>query len=268
MSDPDLALVLSGGGARAAYQVGVLRHLASRYPELAPGILTGVSAGGIIATCLASRAGRFGDSVDQLSELWRGLHIEDVFRVDAADLASRATRWGLRLVSGGAPGTPRARSLVDTAPLHDLLTSTLQPDSEGRIRAIERNLAASRLHAVALTASSYTTGQSVTWVQSVDGCGVMTWERQQRKSVDGCLRVDHVMASSALPFFFPAVKIDRAWYGDGGIRLTAPLSPAIHLGARKIDAFMRRDVERSVRSTTLEQLARHFGLIRRRLAIC
>ena len=103
VSDPELALVLTGGGAHAAYQVGFLRHLASRHPELAPGILTGVSAGGIIATCLASREGRFGDSVDQLSEPWRGLSTEDVFRVDAADLASRATRWGFRLVSGGVP---------------------------------------------------------------------------------------------------------------------------------------------------------------------
>jgi NTE family protein len=240
MSDAGLALVLSGGGARAAYQVGFLRHLASRHPELAPDILTGVSAGGIIATCLAAREGRFGDSIDQLNELWRSLRIEDVFRVDPGDLASRVTRWGFRLVSGGAPGTPRARSLVDTAPLRDLLTRTLKPDSEGRLPAIARNLAARTLHAVALTASSYTTGQSVTWVQSVEGCGVMTWERPQRKSLDGCLGVDHVMASSALPFFFPAVEINGAWYGDGGIRLTAPLSPAIHLGARKIIAVSTR----------------------------
>ncbi|MBI4266601.1 MAG: patatin-like phospholipase family protein [Acidobacteria bacterium] len=240
MSDPGLALVLSGGGARAAYQVGFLRHLASRYPDLAPGILTGVSAGGIIATCLASRDGRFGDAVERINRLWGSLRIEDVFRVDRGDLASRVTRWGFRLVSGGAPGTPRARSLVDTAPLRELLTRTLNPDSEGRLPAIAGNLAARTLHALALTASSYTTGQSLTWVQSLDGCGVMTWERPQRKSVDGCLGVDHVMASCALPFFFPAVEIDGAWYGDGGIRLTAPFSPAIHLGARKIIAISTR----------------------------
>jgi len=240
MSEPDLALVLSGGGARAAYQVGVLRHLASRHPDLAPGILTGVSAGGIIALCLASREGRFRDGVAELHELWRGLRIDNVFRVDRADLASRVTQWGLRLVSGGAPGTPRIRSLVDTSPLHELLTRALVPDSDGTFPGIARNLDARRLGAVALTASSYTTGQSVTWVQSVEGCGVLTWERPQRKSVNGCLRVDHVMASAALPFFFPAVQIDGAWYGDGGIRLTAPLSPAIHLGARKIIAVSTR----------------------------
>lgn len=240
MSDSGLALVLSGGGARAAYQVGFLKFLASRFPDLAPGILTGVSAGGIIATSLASREGRFGEAIDRLDDFWRGLRIEDVFRVDAGDLASHVTRWGFRLVSGGAPGTPRARSLVDTAPLRELLTRALKPDSDGSLPAIARNLAAHALQAVALTASSYTTGQSVTWVQSVEGCGVMTWERPQRKSVDGCLGIDHVMASSALPFFFPAVEIEDAWYGDGGIRLTAPLSPAIHLGARRIIAISTR----------------------------
>jgi len=239
-ADPGLALVLSGGGARAAYQVGFLKHLVSRYPDLAPGILTGVSAGGIIATHLASRDGSLRDAASHLHDLWRSLRIDDVFRVDPGDLATRVTRWGFRLVSGGAPGTPRARSLLDTAPLRELLTRTLKPDDEGRLPAIARNLAAGSLRAVALTASSYTTGQSVTWVQSVEGCGVMTWEQPQHRSVDGGLGIDHVMASSALPFFFPAVEIDRAWYGDGGIRLTAPLSPALNLGARRIIAISTR----------------------------
>jgi NTE family protein len=240
VTDPSLALVLSGGGARAAYQVGFLRHLASRFPDLAPGILTGVSAGGIIATCLAAREGGFAEAVEELYELWRALRIDDVFRVDPGDLASRVGRWSFRLVSGGVPGTPRTRSLLDTAPLRELLTRALKPDDEGRIASIGRNLAARRLHAVAITSSSYTTGQSVTWLESVDGYGVMTWERPQRKRIEGFLRVDHVMASSALPFFFPAVELDGAWYGDGGIRLTAPLSPAIHLGARKIIAVSTR----------------------------
>ena len=240
MKSPGLAVVLSGGGARAAYQVGLLKYLASKYPDLAPGVLTGVSAGGIIATSLASREGTFGEAVERLEELWRGLRTEDVFRVDPGDLAWRVTRWGVRLVSGGTPGTPRARSLLDTSPLRELLTRTLQPDGEGRLTAIDRNLAAGRLQAIALTASSYTTGQSVTWVQNADGCGIMTWERPQRQTAEGCLRIDHVMASSALPFFFPAVEVDGAWYGDGGIRLTAPLSPAIHLGARRIIAISTR----------------------------
>lgn len=240
MSDPHLALVLTGGGARAAYQVGFLRHLASRHPDLAPGIVTGVSAGGIIATTLAVREGGFGDAIDRLNDIWRDLRTEHVFRVDPGDLTSRVTRWGTRLVSGGVPGTPRARSLLDTAPLRDLLIQKLKPNEAGTFPALARNLEAGMLHALALTASSYTTGQSVTWVQDARGCGVLKGERPVRKSVERCLGVDHVMASSALPFFFPAIEIDGEWYGDGGIRLTAPLSPAIHLGAHKIIAISTR----------------------------
>ena len=235
-----LALVLSGGGARAAYQIGFLRHVATRFPDLAPGILTGVSAGGMIAAALASKDDSFADAVARLSGIWSGLQMEDVFRVDPADLASRVVRWGLRLVSGGAPGTPHARSLVDTSPLRTLLGNALQPDGSGTLPGIARNLHAGRLEAVALTASSYTTGQSVTWIESREGCGVLTWDGARRKSVTGCLRVDHVMASAALPIFFPAVEVDGAWYGDGGIRLTAPLSPAVNLGARRIFAVSTR----------------------------
>jgi NTE family protein len=231
--DADLALVLSGGGARAAYQVGFMRHLASHYPDLSPGILTGVSAGGIIATHLASRPGSFGESVAGLSKIWSELRMSDVFRTDAVGLASRVTRWGLRLVSGGAPGSPSVRSLVDTAPLHRGLIDTLGPQPDGTLPGIARNLQTNRLGAVALTASSYTTGQSVTWVESLDGDRA-AWQGPRGRSVPCHLRVDHVMASAALPFFFPAVEVDGAWYGDGGVRLTAPLSPAVHLGARRI----------------------------------
>jgi NTE family protein len=238
--DTDLALVLTGGGARGAYQVGVLRYLAEEYPDLAPGVLTGVSAGGIIATHLASQQRAFQESVTELTALWRNLRMRDVFRVNPIDLSSRAARWGLRLVGGGLPGSPHARSLVDTTPLRDLLTRTLRATPDGVIPGIARRLDAGALRAVTLTASSYSTGQSVTWVQNVDGCGVLTFEHPHRKSLSGSLQVDHVLASSALPFFFPAVNIDGSWYGDGGIRLTAPLSPAIHLGARRIIAVSTR----------------------------
>jgi NTE family protein len=108
------------------------------------------------------------------------------------------------------------------------------------IAGITRSLQAGWLRAIALTASSYTTGQSVTWVQNRDDCGIETWERPLRKSVTCGLGVEHVMATCALPFFFPAVKVGDAWYGDGGIRLTAPLSPAVHLGATRIIAVSTR----------------------------
>ena len=240
MTDPGLALILSGGGARAAYQVGFLRYLSGRHPDLAPGILTGVSAGGLIAALLASRPGDFAEAVDRLTQTWQHLRIEDVFRVDPKDLAARVSRWGFRLVSGGRPGSERVRSLVDTAPLGTLLDRVLAPQADGTFPGIADNLAARRLDAVALTASSYTTGQSVTWVQSRSGLDLLTLDGARRTAVSGRLRLDHVMASASLPFFFPAVAVDGAWYGDGGIRLTAPLSPAIQLGARRIIAVGTR----------------------------
>jgi NTE family protein len=235
----DLALMLSGGGARAAYQIGFLRVLAREFPEVVPGILTGVSAGGINAVYLAARQESMREKVESLAEVWAGIRIDDVFRVDLRDLASRSVRWGGRLLSGGTHLLPPARSLVNTAPLRDLLGRLFGAD-DGRILGIAQNLQAGWLRAVALTASSYSTGQSVTWVQTRKDFGIDTWERPQRKSVSCTLTVEHVMASASLPFLFPAVDIEGAWYGDGGIRLTAPLSPAVHLGARRIIAVSTR----------------------------
>lgn len=231
--------MLTGGGARAAYQVGVLRHLARTFPDLSPDVLTGVSAGGINAAYLAAHQHSFARNLENLVDIWSSLHIEDVFRVDLRDLASRTARWGGRLLSGGRSPMPLARSLVDTTPLRSLLERMLEAKS-GTIDGIARSLEDGWLRAVALTASSYTTGQSITWVQARDDGGIETWERPQRKSTACALRVDHVMASSALPFFFPAVEVEGAWYGDGGIRLTSPLSPAVHLGARHIIAVSTR----------------------------
>ena len=232
--------MLSGGGARGAYQVGVLRRIARECPAAVPGILTGVSSGGINAAYLAASQEPFAEKLENLSAVWERLRIDDVFRVDLRALTGRGLQWGSRLLAGGRHPLPPARSMVDTAPLRALLERLLQPDTTGGIPGIMRSLEAGWLQAIALTGSSYTTGQSVTWVQKRDGCGIGTWERPQRKSEDSLLGVDHVMASSALPFLFPAVKVDGAWFGDGGIRLTAPLSPAVHLGARRILAVSTR----------------------------
>jgi NTE family protein len=236
---PDLALVFSGGGARAAYQVGFLRLLARELPHIVPGILTGVSAGGINAAFLAARQEPFGERVEALARLWASIHMDEVFRVDLRDLASRTLRWSGRLLSAGTSPLPAARSLVDTAPLRVLLDHVLEADA-GVLTGIPRSLQAGWLRAIALTASNYTTGQSITWVQTREDCRIPAWERPQRKSDTCSMRVDHVMASAALPFFFPAVAIDGSWYGDGGIRLTAPLSPAVHLGAKQIIAVTTR----------------------------
>jgi NTE family protein len=235
----DLAIVLSGGGARAAYQLGVLRLLTREFPDVVPSILTGVSAGGINAAYLAASQAPFPDKVESLAQIWTGIRIDDVFRVDMRDLASRTLRWGGRLLSGGKHPLPPARSLVDTDPLRRMLARVLGTE-EGQIPGIAQSLQDGWLRAVALTASSYTTGQSVTWVQTREDCGFQTWERPQRKSEACGLSIAHVLASCALPFFFPAVKVGDAWYGDGGIRLTTPLSPAVHLGARRIIAVSTR----------------------------
>ena len=232
----DIALVMSGGGARAAYQVGFLRAIARRIPEFAPPILTGVSAGAINAVYLASRASSFAANVEALTELWSRLTVDKVFHVDAWRLAARVVRTGAKLSSGGALRDRRPYSLVDTGPLRQFLDFALHAD-DGALPGIDANLALGRLRAVAITASSYATGRSVTFVQ---GASFEHWDRPDRTSVAAKLRVDHVMASAALPIFFPAIPVDGQYYGDGGIRLTAPLSPAVHLGARRIVTISTR----------------------------
>jgi NTE family protein len=231
-----LALVMSGGGARAAYQVGLLRVIGRRFPHFAPPILTGVSAGAINAAFLAAHEGDFQRRSDQLKRLWSSLSPEQVYRIGSLDLARNVLRTGLKLVSGGLIRTRRRYSLVDTSPLRDLLQRELGVE-DGRLPGIERNMQAGRLRSVAITASSYTTGQSITFIQ---GEGAAVWESGHRRSTPCDLRVEHVMASASLPLLFPAVRVDQHWYGDGGIRLTAPLSPAVHLGARAILAISTR----------------------------
>ncbi|MFV2074077.1 MAG: patatin-like phospholipase family protein, partial [Thermoanaerobaculales bacterium] len=234
-ADP-LGLVIGGGGARAAYQVGTLRYMARRFPDLRIPIITGVSAGAINAALLASHHGSFDQAVEELTSLWQNLRVEDVFRVDTPSLAWSGARWVFQLLSGGAGRRVRVKGLMDTCPLRDYLAEAMHA-VDGELTGVRYNLAKGRLQAVALSTSSYTTGQSMTWIQ---GCDLQEWERPQRRSRKTVLTVDHVMASSALPLFFPAVKIGDAWYGDGGIRLAAPLSPALHLGAERILAISTR----------------------------
>ena len=232
----DLGIVMGGGGARAAYQVGFLRFLSKHVPELQIPYITGVSAGAINAALLASHHGTFRQAVDELSRLWANLTVEDVFRVDTRSLTKNGIRWLIQLVSGGIRGAPRVRGLVDTRPLHEYLTEVLHA-ADGELTGIQYNLERGRLKAAALTTTSYSTGRSVTWVQ---GSHISEWERPQRKTHRAVLTVDHVMASAALPLFFPAIQLGDAWYGDGGMRLAAPLSPALHLGARRIIAISTR----------------------------
>jgi len=232
----DLGCVMGGGGARAAYQVGVLRAVARRFPELRFPYITGVSAGAINAALLAGHHGSFLQAVRELSQLWGNLHVDDVFRVDPRSLAVNGMRWIKQVASGGHAKRRKVRGLVDTSPLRGFLTEALHA-VDGEITGVQYNLDHGRLKAVAISTSSYSTGQSVTWVQGSD---IDQWERPQRRSHHTTISVEHIMASAALPLLFPAIQLGNAWYGDGGIRLTAPLSPALHLGARRILAISTR----------------------------
>ena len=231
-----IALVLTGGGARAAYQIGFLRCLARNLPTERFDVITGVSAGAINAAFLASHPGPLTDAVDELSGIWSGLSPERIFRVGGVSLAGSVARWVLRLLSGGGPVRPKTKGLLDTAPLRELMEDSLRP-VDGEIPGIADNVSRGRLSAVALTTLDYATGQTVTWVQGREIAG---WERPYRIGVNCRLTVDHVMASAALPLMFPAVNLRGSWCGDGGVRMLTPLAPAIHLGADRILAISTR----------------------------
>ena len=193
-------------------------------------LLTGVSAGAINVSHLANHTGSFRQKVDDLTRLWRELGFDDVFKVDAAALIWRVVRVGLRLSVGLPPGVARAhRRGRYTAPAR-FLQRQLVADS-GRLEGIARNIASGDLAAIALTALNYETGETITFV---DGQAIDNWERPLRRGVRTELTVEHIMASAALPLLFSPVRIHDEWYGDGGIRLVAPLSPAVHLGADRM----------------------------------
>ena len=231
-----LALVLSGGGARAAYQVGFLRCLARNFPDLNIPIITGVSAGAINAAFLANHTGTFAEAVEELSELWLKLSVDQVFCVDTWKLIRNVFRWGVRLVSGGFSNESSARSLLDSTPLRELLQRAFLPQGNV-IGGIRKNLQHGKLKAFAITGTNYATGQALTWVM---GKEIRMWERPWRRSEATDITIDHIMSSASLPLLFPAVRVGNAWYGDGGIRQSAPLSPAIYLGAKRILAISTR----------------------------
>lgn len=232
---PRLALTMGGGGALAAYQVGALVALADAIPDLRVSILSGVSAGAINAIALGSRRGTFAERVERLRDAWMELTPDHIFQVDATRVVWRALRWVVRLGSGGFPG-PRPRSLLETAPLRQFLVDHFADDN-GRLVGIAESIASGEVEAVAVTASSYTSTKSTTWVES---SGEATWDRADRMGRRAALSVDHVMASAALPLLFPAIRVQGEWCGDGGVLLTAPLSPAVHLGADRILAISTR----------------------------
>ncbi len=227
------ALTLTGGGARGAYQAGVLERLGEAIQDLEVGILTGVSAGAINAAFIANHAAGFGGAARELAGFWGRLSTDDVLRGAPVEMARNVTRWGVQLLSGGLRTLPRVRGLLDTEPLRGLLTRVLT-DEEGELSGVRRNLEAGRLGAFAVTTTSYATGQAITFAQHASNRPAIAWERPYRVGCGAVIRVDHVMASAAIPLLFPAVEIDGTWHGDGSVRQAAPLSPALRLGADRV----------------------------------
>jgi len=228
-----IGLVLTGGGARAAYQVGALRALA----EIAgPGpspftIVAGISAGAINGVAVAAGAEDFPGTVEKLRETWNGLTPDRIYRTGALRLASIGGRWIRDLSSGGVLGRRRNRInfLLDSSPLRSLLEERIPI---GRMR---RHLRAGRLRGVAVSATNYHTGAGVAFFEGAED--VEPWVRATRIGVRTRFTLDHVLASSAIPIFFPPVKIGDTFYGDGCVRMMYPMSPAIHLGAERIVAI-------------------------------
>ena len=226
---PGVALVLQGGGARAAYQVGVLKAISEilGQPKENPfPIITGTSAGAINAAVLASQADDFAAGVASLVRVWEAFSPSQIYRTDFPGVARNSLRW-LDSFFFGAVVKDRKVSLFDNSPLLDLIAK------EADLARIEGHLKSGALRAVAVTASGYSSGQNCAFFQAVPE--VNGWRRSQRVGIRvSHLRAEHLMASSAIPFAFPAIKINREYFGDGSIRQMAPISPALHLGAARI----------------------------------
>lgn len=187
-------------------------------------VICGASAGGINAAVLASHAQRFHEGVRQLTGVWENFEVGKVFRSDAWCAVSRSSRWLLAMLTGGAGGAPK--SILDVSPLRSLLESHVP---FGRI---DQALDSGDLEAVCVTASSYSSGRSISFYQGVPE--LENWTRARRDGVATRLNIDHLMASAAIPILFPAVGIGGQYFGDGSMRQTAPTSPALHLGADKV----------------------------------
>lgn len=230
---PRIALALGGGGARAAYQAGVLSAIARYCPQFRFPCLTGVSAGAINISLLANHPGPLDEQAETLLGLWRRLKIDNVFATEGWSLLCRALRIGLQLTVGTPPGLPTLYGMVNTDPLRQFLKEALGT-RDGSLPGIRENLDRGHLDSVVLTALSYGTGKTVSFYQ---GHYQASWDQPLRCSIHTPLTVEHAMASAALPLFFPPIEINGDWYGDGGIRLVNPLAPAIHTGADRILAI-------------------------------
>lgn len=221
-------LILPGGGARNAYQAGVLKAISDMLPDNARNpfdVISGSSSGALNAVLLASSATRFQEGVDRLWGIWSNFHVGKVFKVDSWTAIKSAFGWSTNFLLGGLVKN-QPRSVLDNTPLRELLERHI------RFARIQQAIDAGALRAVSVTASGYTSGLSVTFYQGIKD--LMSWKRTRRTGQPTELTLNHLMASSAIPVLFPAVKLRNEYFGDGSMRQTAPLSPALHMGANRL----------------------------------
>ena len=228
-------LVLTGGGARSAYQVGVMRAVADLLPRDAPTpfqVITGTSAGAIVATNLAAHAAHFRSGAVALERVWRNFHVNQVFRTDTPSMLRAGARWMAALLSVGRLASP-PDSLFDNAPLRQLLERRID------FSRVREALAAGHLESLAISAAGYSSARSFAFYESRvhPAAEAAPWPR----GVSAELGIDHLMASSAVPFLFPPVRMHGEYFGDGAMRQVAPLSPAIRLGATRLFVVGVRD---------------------------
>ena len=224
---PVRGLILSGGGARAAYQVGVLRAVAEMLPAQSPNpfpIICGPSAGAINAAGLAAGAHNYATAVHSLDRVWSNMTAEQVYRTDIFAFTSSLLRWMFSAATGGQAKTRSA--LLDNTPLKRLLRLLIN------FQRIGDSVDKGHLRALSITASSYATGESVSFFQGADD--LQEWTRARRLGRRSVIGVQHMLASAAIPLLFPAEQVDGSFYGDGAVRQLAPVSPALHLGANRL----------------------------------
>jgi len=223
-----LALVLPGGGARSAYQVGVIKALAEIMPRQSPvpfPILCGTSAGAINAAALAAGAFHFREAAVSLERVWRNFRSDQVFRVDTLTMIRAGLHWLLALASGGWLTKP-PRSLLDNSPLRQLLEWSVN------FARVRQALDAGVIEALSITATGYWSARSVSFFEGRGPAG--QWSRVWREGQPAEITLDHLMASAAIPFLFPPVHMQGEYFGDGAMRQVTPLSPAVRLGAERL----------------------------------
>ena len=224
---PTVGLVLTGGGSRSAYQVGVLLALCELWPRARNPfqVIVGTSAGAVAAAVLAAEAHQWRRAVEGLERVWANFRSEQVFHVDPVHMVRAGLHWILALASGGLVLTP-PKSMLDNSPLRQLLGVHID------FTGIRRSISRGHLRAVALCSTSYVTGHSVAFYDGVDSCD--EWSRVQRIGRRTELTLDHLLSSAAIPLLFPPMRLGDEYFGDGAMRQLNPLSPAIHLGADRL----------------------------------